>query len=367
MNKQIKVSVIVPVYNALNYLEDSINSILSQTLKEVEIIFVDDGSSDGSYEMLENYAKKDSRIRVIRQKNAGAGAARNNGLKYAKGEYLSILDADDFYEPDMLEKSYNAALKYNADIVVFDCDYYDDISKQYRSTHSIRKKLLPDNNPFSASEIRKDIFKVFVGWSWDKLFKRSFVEENKLFFQEQRTTNDMLFVFTGVVHAKSIYVMEEILAHHRRGVESLSVTREKSWHCFYDALTALKQELCSTGLYERYKQDYINYCLHFSLWNLDTLKEPTKTLLYNKLREDWFAQMEISKHSKEYFYNKNEYFRYIYICNHSVDDIPSLTEKISLKLSSLTALISRFFDLSADKGFSEAVNLAVIQLKNKQN
>ena len=105
--EEIKVSVIIPVYNAEEHLEQCLDSILCQTLKEIEIICVDDGSKDSSPAILAEYAKKDNRVRVIRQENGGAGKARNTGLSAAKGKYLSFLDADDFSQPEMLEKAFN--------------------------------------------------------------------------------------------------------------------------------------------------------------------------------------------------------------------------------------------------------------------
>ena len=105
----VKVSVILPVYNASDYLHQCMDSIVGQTLKDIEIICVDDGSTDNSLDILKEYEQKDKRVKVIQQKNAGAGAARNNGLSIATGEYLSFLDSDDFFEPDMLEKAYEKA------------------------------------------------------------------------------------------------------------------------------------------------------------------------------------------------------------------------------------------------------------------
>ena len=94
-----KVSVIIPVYNVEPYLKQCMDSVVGQTLKDIEIICVDDGSTDGSLDILKEYATEDSRIQIIEQKNAGAGAARNNGMRHATGKYLSFLDSDDFFEP----------------------------------------------------------------------------------------------------------------------------------------------------------------------------------------------------------------------------------------------------------------------------
>lgn len=315
-----KVSVIMPVYNAGRYLRQCMDSLISQTLHNIEIICVDDGSTDDSVAILEEYARKDSRVRIICQSNSGAGAARNNGMQYAVGEYLSILDCDDFFEPDMLKKSYTAAQENNLDIIVFGCDFYYEDTQEFRPcNHSIQRNLLPQKDIFNAQDVTKDIFRLFVGWSWDKLFRTDFVRENNMLFQEQRTTNDALFVFNGILRAKRIGILDEPLAHYRQSSGSLSVTREKSWMCFYNALMALREEMYKIGCYDRFEQDYKNYCVHFSLWNLNTLKEPTHTLLYNKLRDEWFAEMGVLDHPSEYFYNQHEYKSFRNVYDHPVD------------------------------------------------
>lgn len=304
----IDVSVIIPIYNAEKNIRACVESVTAQTLKNIEIILVDDGSTDATPRILDDIAKLDPRIRVIHQVNCGAGAARNNGLKYAVGEYLSILDADDFFEPDMLELSYQKAKETDADIVVFSCDMYDDETKHFRPCdYSIRRYLLPEQEPFSAMDVKKDVFKLFVGWAWDKLIRTEFVRENNFTFQEQRTTNDMLFVFSAIMRAQRIVTMKDVLVHYRRGEGSLSVTREKSWTCFYNALTSLKENLVNWGIYERFEQDFINYVVNFSLWNLNTLAEPTHTLLLEKLRDEWFDEMNVIGHPAKYFYNQTEY------------------------------------------------------------
>ena len=128
-----KVSVIIPVYNVEPYLKQCMDSVVGQTLKDIEIICVDDGSTDGSLDILKEYATEDSRIQIIEQKNAGAGAARNNGMRHATGKYLSFLDSDDFFEPRMLEKAYDLAEKDQADFVAYKSDQYHTEKKQFVS------------------------------------------------------------------------------------------------------------------------------------------------------------------------------------------------------------------------------------------
>ena len=306
------VSVIIPVYNVEKYLRQCLDSVTGQTLENIEIICVDDGSDDSSPRILEEYAAKDSRIKVLTQKNAGAGAARNKGLAAAKGRYLSFLDSDDFFEADMLECAYEKITQDAADFVVFQSDqYYTDDDKYKEMPWTLRVKEIPPYTPFSHRQMTDNIFKVFVGWAWDKLYDREFVIKNNLLFQEQRTSNDMLFVFSAVFLAKRITVVKKVLAHQRRDAkDSLSKTRENSWFCFHDALIALKERIIAEGLFKELEKDFVNYTVHSSLWNINTLAEPTRTKLIKKMKDEWEEEFGIKGRKTGYFYNKKEYLKY---------------------------------------------------------
>ncbi len=308
-----KISVIMPVYNASEHLRQCLDSVTGQTLQDIEIICVDDGSKDDSVAILNEYAARDSRMKVIMQENAGAGAARNRGLAEARGEYLSILDSDDFFELTMLEKSYAKAKASDAQLLVFRSDQYrEDLGQFVQVDWTLREKDLPPYRPMNFRTFTGNVFKVFVGWSWDKLFLREFVEENHLRFQEIRTSNDMLFVFSAIVFAERIEILDEVLAHQRRNnPNSLSNTREKSWDCFHKALNALKAALEERDLYWQLEQDYINYALHFSLWHLNTITGPKKKVLHEALKNEWFEEFGIKGKPKEYFYNQKEYAQYL--------------------------------------------------------
>lgn len=306
------VSVIIPVYNAERYLTQCLDSVLGQTLQDIEVICVDDGSTDGSVAILKSYAARDSRVRLIRQKNGGAGAARNQGLREATGEYLSFLDSDDFFEPDMLEKAVARAREFHTDIVVFNSDQFHMDKQSFVQVPWVMVKSdLPPYMPFTYRQLTGNVFLSFVGWAWDKLYRRDFVLEHDLWFQEQRTTNDMLFVFSALVVAKRIAVLDEVLAHQRRGSgDSLSVTRERSWNCFYDALLALRQRLVDENIYWELEQDFINYSLHFSLWHLNTLAQPTHDILKRRLRNAWFRELGVAGKPAGYFYSQDEYAQF---------------------------------------------------------
>ena len=306
--EHICVSVVMPVYNGEAYLREALDCVLTGSALQIEVICVDDGSTDGTPEILKEYAERDPRVRPVRQENAGAGAARNTGLKIARGEYLSFLDADDLFEPMMLEKAYDRARSQEADLVVFRCDKYMEETGKYLPTKwSMRESLLPGKDVFAGSEIRENVFKAFVGWTWDKLFRAGFVRENGLHFQEQRTTNDMFFTYSAVVRAERITTMQDVLVHRRMYTGSLSTTRSRSWRCFYDALCALRKQLQDWGMFEQRERDFANYSLNFSLWQLDTLEGDAYDQLYEQLKGEWLENLGVTGRSAGYFYDRDEY------------------------------------------------------------
>lgn len=304
MSEKVKVSVIIAVYNGEKYLRKCLDDVLSQTLREIEVICVDDGSADGTAAILAEYEKKDPRVRAVHQENAGAGTARNNGLSCARGEYLSFLDADDFFEPQMLERAYERAAASRADIAVFRGDRYDDTRETYiPMDYSVKTRMLPEKNPFAYRDIPDDIFMVFVGWAWDKLYRREFVTGDAyLRFQALRTSNDLFFVFSALVKAQSILVVDEKLVHHRIRVKgSLSVTREKSWDCFYRATLALREELVRIGVYAEVEKGFLNWALHFGFWNLDTIEGPGFEKVYNLLCGECCGELGWFEKERDYY------------------------------------------------------------------
>lgn len=322
---EVKVSVIIPVYNAVNYLDDCLTTILNQTLEDIEIICVNDGSTDESLTLLQKYEAKSTKIRVIDQQNQGAGAARNAGLAVATGEYLSFLDADDFYERKMLENAYLAAKKAEADVCVFYADLFDDVTKTYKPcTWAFRREYFHPGEVFHPKETpNKDyIFQMFNGWAWDKLFRREFVLAHGLEYQNLRTTNDMYFVFMALAKAERIVTLDECLIHQRVSVgTSLSRTREKSWNCFYLGLQAMHCEMKACHLDELYRKSFVNWVVNFSKWQLETMRGMPYCWTYDLLKETAFEEFGVTSAPEEDFYNKKEYSWYKGIMEQSVEEV----------------------------------------------
>jgi len=324
---EVKVSVIIPVYNVEDYLAECLDSLLSQTLNEFEIICVDDGSTDNSLEILREYKNRDPRIHVIEQKNQGAGKARNVALEVATGQYLMFLDADDFFDCHMLEGCFTVMEIEDSDVVVFAANQYDVQTKSYRNMPwSLRKENCPAYSPFSPQDISEKLFNSFQNWPWNKMYRHSFIKENNLRFQEIARTNDMLFVCCALAFANKISIIDTPFANYRVGTgSSLQQTNDRAPLAFWDAYTETKRCLEEHGVYELYEQSYLNTVLSGSLTNLRLVKEEKsqiaiKDLLKNQA-EDIF---HFSEHSQDYYYYTKDYFEYLNILGREDID-PTIT------------------------------------------
>jgi Glycosyltransferases involved in cell wall biogenesis len=314
------ISVIIPVYNVEKYLDQCIKSVLDQTLKDIELICVDDGSTDGSLAILNSFAAQDRRMRVLTQKNLGAGAARNKGLETAHGKYLSFLDADDFFEPTMLELAYNRGEQTQADIVLFRENWYRDLDQRFEErAHVAAAKNLPAADVFSPGDIQMSPFLALMGWAWDKLFRRDYIQKTGLRFQEIRIYNDMSFTYSAVLLAERLTFIDRVLVHQRiqRG-GAISTTIPRYWNCILQALSAVKKNLDQAGLYSLFESAYINYALHMLLFTL-TRTDKSYPYMYDKLQREGFAQLGITSNEGAYE-NKEEYQRYLQIINTPIID-----------------------------------------------
>lgn len=328
--KRIKISAVLTVYNTGNYLHECIDSLLGQTFKNFEVICIDDGSTDDSYNILYEYSMKDPRVHIFHQDNKGAGAARNFGLSIAQGEYIIFLDSDDYFDKNMLKEAYTKAILTDSDICIFKSKQHDYATgKITECKFSVKEQFIPKKEVFSLSDMTENPFTSIMGWAWDKLYKKSFVLNNGLQFQEQRTTNDMYFVFASLLRAGKITILNKYLYYQRRNVPtSLSNTRALSWDCFYYALQKVKHELEAMGIYDAYKKHFINYALHSCLWNLTTLPQEQGNLLFRKLRDEWFENLDIRDYGEDFYDNKSNYYNFLDIVN-TIDEAPYLSYMIN--------------------------------------
>ena len=279
------VSVIIPAYNAERYLAETLESVLAQTLADLEVIVVDDGSTDTTCAIVEELAARDARISLLRQENSYAGVARNNGMARARGTYLYFLDADDTVEPEALETMVAAAESCAADVVICRSRKFDTATGETEEIYYALRDW-PLETPLSQEDVAKTLFRSVVGWPWDKLFRRSFIEATGLEYQPLRSTNDAYFVFCALALAHTTYCVPRVLVNHRvNNAASTSNTRKRSWNNAVIAMGAIGSKLRQEGIYELFERTYVNWLVNFTKWNVNTLDDESAAGLVGAARE----------------------------------------------------------------------------------
>ncbi len=306
------VSVIIPSYNARQYIYRTILSVTSQSLKDIEIICVDDGSTDGTYEKLKEFASKDNRIKLFRQQNQYAGVARNNGVQKATGDYIVFLDADDQLKENALMKMYKKAISFDSDIVITKAFSLDDKTKKVSidgAGFSLNERLLPPKDVFNGDDIPKYIFNITGGNPWAKMFKRSFIIEHDIKFLPIKRSEDFYFVVIALAYAKRITCVKERLLYYRiNNSNSLESTKDETPSLFWDANMILYNYLKEHNLFDKYKQSFLNNSLDKivnNFKNVKTVEGLDKILTIIKENSNTF--FDFNNHKKDYWYSKNNY------------------------------------------------------------
>ena len=212
-----KISIIMPVFNAAAYLEETLRCLVEQTMQDFEVILVDDGSTDSSLPVLQKAAEQDQRIIMLHQSHKGAGAARNFGFSHARGEYAIFLDSDDQFSPVLLEKLYAAITETQADIAAcnFSRIYPDGRETQQEGVHT---KWIPDGHEvFSYRDTPDYIMRVINPTPWNKLYRTDFIREKGLRFDEISSTNDIAFAAVSVAAAERVTYISDSLVRYRVG------------------------------------------------------------------------------------------------------------------------------------------------------
>lgn len=258
MENKPKISVVVPVYNDESYLNQCLDSILSQTFKDFELILVNDGSTDFSFKICEEYAEKDNRIRLFSQENKGLSASRNIGIENAVGEFITFIDSDDYIHPDCLKKLYNVVQDYQADIVI--CEYY----RYDRETNLLYYYVTEKDYEiikFSSYKAFKKMFEHngFIS-SWGKLYNISLFEniryQNGRFFEDQYTTGKLY------IQAKNIQYLKESLYCYTVTPNSITTTK-KDIKKITDDIEGVEEMILNTVLSGMFDTEMQNSALNF--------------------------------------------------------------------------------------------------------
>lgn len=286
-----KISVIIPIYNTSIYLEKCLNSLVNQSLKEIEIICINDGSTDNSLEILQKYAKSDERIVIINQQNKGQSAARNVGIKVAKGEYIGFIDSDDWADETMFEKLYNNARSYDSDISMCSVNVYDenagkfDMNDPYMTLNLFPKAF--KSKAFSYKDCLDFLFRICVT-PWNKIYKSSWIQEKDLQFEEGINFEDMIFAVETLIKSEKNSIVDEPLVIYRKAsLTSYSVGNYKLDYKkmdFFTIFERIEKILKENSVYKLFK-DYFKFYKRNNLiyWYEKIKNREVKKQYYKKL------------------------------------------------------------------------------------
>ena len=285
-----KVSVLVPIYNSKKYLRESLDSLQNQTFGGIEAICLDDGSADGSGEIAEKYAKSDGRFRVVRKANSGYGDTMNLGVSLAKGEYIAILEPDDFMEKNAVEMLYNTAKKFDADVVKGNYYAYDTASR----TDTLNDHL--GILPYGKALCREPDAFLIPPAIWAGLYRRSFLDENEISFLPTpgASFQDTGFAYKTIYCAKRFVAIEEPIVHYRSDNAASSVNDSSKWRCIVDEMREVERFLADrTDRDERTWAVFARVKKLRYQWNYDRLDGE------NKERFGRIFKSEMEKHYRD--------------------------------------------------------------------
>lgn len=339
-----KVSVIIPVYNGEKYLRQCLDSVCMQSLKEIEIICVDDGSTDSSLQILQEYKEKDERVQVYHQENKYAGAARNLGKEHATGEYLVFWDCDDFFETDALEKMYLQAAKVQADVCVCGANkYYDDTQKvAYSASGYLNMKRVP-GEVFNRETNPDYIMNFTSAVPWNKMYRREYVENLHLDFQTIRNGNDIYFTQCAIVLAERITTVNEGLVYYRLNqADSLFGTLSKSPLIPFGAWISVAEKLTELGVFP--EKSFVNKVIDSTIFLLRNNKEAesfAQTVEF--LKSEGLQALHIEERDSDFYYTKWHYEFVNHLLNDTLDDFRAyLSYQTYLQLTERSAEKTQF-------------------------
>ena len=253
-----KVSVVVPIYGVEKYLRQCVDSILAQTLKEIEVILVDDGSPDGCPAIVDEYAAKDSRVIAVHQENGGYGRAVNHGIDLAKGEYIGIIESDDWIEPTMYEKLYRNAEENGSDLVKAQFYIYNSAKSPADKLFDNRMRTLHDapDGVFSIEKWPK-LF-IYHASIWSNLYRSEFLKKIKLVETRSASYQDFPFMCECYCRAQFISVVKEPLVHYRmeEGQQSSTIRRDERLLLMADQCMNGREILKRYGKFEALKDEF---------------------------------------------------------------------------------------------------------------
>lgn len=239
-----KLSIIVPVYNVEKYLPKCLESLIKQTLKDIEIICVNDGSMDNSLAILKEFASKDSRIRIIDNQHQGVAKTRNTGIEQSTGEYIGFVDSDDYIDIDFFEKLYNSATKSNSDIAIASILKHKNFFNIYNAKYTKEETAITIQDKIKLCEDKKHFF----FYAWNKIYHSGFIKENNIKFSEGQIYEDVMFAIKALYYSNKIISVYGTKYHYIEHENSLTKYKDKTGEKEHDLIKAYSelQEFCNS-------------------------------------------------------------------------------------------------------------------------
>ena len=270
-----KVSIIVPVYNAARYLEECLDSLTGQLAGDVEVICVDDGSTDDSVHVVEAYAAQRTNVRLLRQANAGAGVARNAGLAVATGEYIAFCDPDDYFKPNLLERVVSSMENEAADIGIVRWERFQDGTRSLLPATpfpvQIRRVLDSGRCAFAPEDFASCLFNIVGHSVCDKVFRHGLIQDSNLEFQALRRTNDLFFATMALAMARRIVVIDEAMYCYRKGISS-TTSRDEYAGLFCVGCRELKKRLVAAGRFDIFRESFVRTVVSSAKFDILSIK-----------------------------------------------------------------------------------------------
>ena len=283
-------SVIIPVYNVEDYLNECLDSVINQTLEDIEIICIDDGSTDNSPNILKEYQKKDSRIKIITKENGGQATARNLGIKEAQGEYIAFVDSDDFIEPTMFEKLYTKAKDNNLDIAMCKIATFDNQTEEIKD--NVWYYMLGvfrdfDKDIFNHKDTKEFTCHIAVT-PYNKLYKTTLLKENNILFPEGLIFEDEKFFYDTYLRAKRVSIVDEFLYYYRinRKGSTVDTIKDNDFSDIVPISKLIRETFKETDNYEDYKILLSNRFIHLQLARFTQTSQKYKETFFNLLKSD---------------------------------------------------------------------------------
>lgn len=288
-----KISVIIPVYNVEEYIEECLESVVSQSFNDFEVLVINDGSPDHSQNIVDRYVKKYPFVHSYKKENGGLSSARNYGLKKAKADYVYFLDGDDFIDQDLLQKCYETMKRTGADVVYF--DFYEYYSP-------IKKRVLPGLKKVRGEE--KKQYMVSPPAAWNKMFKKSLFLDHDISFPEGLWYEDLATTPRVLLYSEKLAYLPLPLYYYRQREGSIMKTVNPKMFQMYDVLNILRDYFQKEGMMDSYGDA-------LEIQALLNLVFVCRTLALSDMEDKWSRQLDVLNYLKKYYpkWSKNSFYK----------------------------------------------------------